>query len=101
MTTQSIARLTIILIMDSTTSSPRDELEILLNTPALYPPPLGTIPVFDNPPNGNSTALKGTFACVAIEVLFSLARVYTRIFLTKKVKIEDCKYRCCLSHVIR
>ena len=62
----------------------------ILNSPAM-PPPNGTNPIFDNPPNQNDVAFEAIGACLAIELIFCFFRVYTRAFCMKKVRLEDCE----------
>lgn len=58
------------------------------NGPALAPPP-GVVPNFDNPPNNNPLAIGVITACAAVSTLCLVLRGYTRVFLLKKVQIEE------------
>lgn len=64
--------------------------ESTLNSPALDPPE-GIVPVFNPPPNENDIAFEAIAACMAIELAFSVSRIYTRIVFVKKVRLEDCE----------
>ncbi|KAF5862058.1 hypothetical protein ETB97_012205 [Aspergillus alliaceus] len=76
---------------------PPEELEALLAAPALAPPP-GVTPNFDNPHNGNGYAWGITTVCMIVATLCLFLRWYVRIWLDRKVRIEDaltiCAYVC-------
>ncbi|EQB58540.1 hypothetical protein CGLO_01210 [Colletotrichum gloeosporioides Cg-14] len=65
-----------------------DELEDLLASPALEPPE-GVTPNFDNPPNQNGLAWAVTTACMVIATLCLFVRCYARLWIEKKVRIEE------------
>ncbi|KAI1078175.1 hypothetical protein F5B20DRAFT_231253 [Whalleya microplaca] len=65
------------------------QLEAILNSPALYPPPEGAIPDFDNPSNSNRLAMGVIATCMATTTLFALVRCYTRVCCVKRVRLED------------
>ncbi|KAK1855253.1 60s ribosomal protein l36 [Colletotrichum chrysophilum] len=65
-----------------------DELEALLASPALAPPE-GVTPNFDNPPNQNDLAWAVTTACMVIATLCLFLRCYARLWIEKKVRIEE------------
>lgn len=67
-----------------------EELDALLNAPALEPPP-GVTPMFDNPPNRNDYAWGITTVCMLVATLCLCLRWYVRIWLDRKVRIEDGK----------
>ncbi|KAK3374313.1 hypothetical protein B0T24DRAFT_626160 [Lasiosphaeria ovina] len=62
--------------------------EYILNQPARPPPP-GVTPNFVDPPNQNHTAGAVVFLGIALVTICGLLRVYTRVFVTRTVKIED------------
>ncbi|KAJ5093637.1 hypothetical protein N7456_009498 [Penicillium angulare] len=59
-----------------------------LNGPALAPP-AGITSNLDNPPNNNALAIGVFSTCAAIATICFLMRAYARIFLLKKVQIEE------------
>ncbi|KAB8265105.1 hypothetical protein BDV32DRAFT_134950 [Aspergillus pseudonomiae] len=59
-----------------------------LDEPA-YPPPDGITPNFDNPTNRNAFALGILVACVTVTTICFLMRVYARVYLLKKIRIEE------------
>ncbi|KAJ5239229.1 hypothetical protein N7468_003848 [Penicillium chermesinum] len=60
----------------------------LLAAPAL-PPPKGVTPNFDNPPNQNNLAWFVTTICMVVATLCLLLRGYARVWLEKKIGIEE------------
>lgn len=76
--------------MGSTGLLPGKSLEEFLRSPALKPPN-GIDPVFDPPPNKNDLVFKAIAGCMAIELVFVIFRVYTRLVVVKKVRLEDCE----------
>jgi hypothetical protein len=72
-------------------SLPPEEQERIMNGPAL-PPPEGTVPNLDNPPNNN---VLGVFALTLIflfPIVSALLRAYGRIVVVKLVRWEDCEW---------
>lgn len=69
----------------------QQELEKLLAAPALDPPP-GVDPEFDNPPNGNNLAWGVTTFCMVVATLCLLLRAYGRLWLERKVFVEEGMY---------
>lgn len=67
-----------------------EELDALLNAPALEPPP-GVTPIFDNPPNDNVYSWGMTTVCMIVATICLCLRWYVRISLDRKVRIEDGK----------
>ncbi|KAI1772243.1 hypothetical protein F4818DRAFT_180229 [Hypoxylon cercidicola] len=65
-----------------------EQLEALLNGPALAPPD-GIVPNFDNPPNKNYISAAVVPLCLTVTTIAVLLRVYARIFCVKKVGIPD------------
>lgn len=59
-----------------------------LDEPA-YPPPDGITPNFDNPTNRNAFALGILVACVTVTTICFLMRIYARVYLLKKIRIEE------------
>lgn len=66
------------------------ELDALLKAPALEPP-AGVTPDFDNPPNGNAYSWGITTVCMVIATVCLCLRWYVRIWLDRKVRVEDGK----------
>ncbi|KAI2617909.1 hypothetical protein GGR54DRAFT_607399 [Hypoxylon sp. NC1633] len=65
-----------------------DEQQQYLNGPGLDPPP-GIESNFDNHPNGNSVLYSTSVACIVVGSVFILLTIYTRIYHTKHVHLED------------
>ncbi|KAF4955914.1 hypothetical protein FSARC_11729 [Fusarium sarcochroum] len=84
------------------------QLEELLAAPAWEPPP-GVQPQFDRPPNGYALACGVTTFCMIIATLCFFLRVYGRVWLERKIFIEEdlvrplyliLVYGCCYSAVL-
>ncbi|KAF7884388.1 uncharacterized protein EAF02_004724 [Botrytis sinoallii] len=60
----------------------------ILNGPSLMPPE-GIIPNFTNPSNSNHEAIIVGAVCLALSTAATLGRIYSRIFITKKVELQD------------
>ncbi|KAI5861303.1 hypothetical protein GGS23DRAFT_606225 [Durotheca rogersii] len=65
-----------------------EQMEALLNGPALTPPP-GVIPNFDNPPNLNHISSVAIPVCLVATSLAFLLRTYTRVVILKKIQLPD------------
>lgn len=63
--------------------------ELIYNGPALAPP-AGVTPNFKNPPNRNGEALAVVTLCLVCSTVVALGRAYSRIFISKKVELQDC-----------
>jgi hypothetical protein len=63
--------------------------EILLNGPALAPPP-GVIPNFTDPPSRKDLCVGLAIANISIAALVVGIRLYTKVFCVKKLRLEDC-----------
>lgn len=63
--------------------------QAILDGPAMVPPN-GTIPDFDDPPNSNSLGIGIGVMCLFLGTTTFFLRVYSRIFIVKKLQIEDC-----------
>lgn len=59
-----------------------------LNGPALAPPP-GVTPDFESPPNNNPLAIGVIAACTAVSTICLLLRAYARVWLQRRVQIEE------------
>ncbi|EYE93879.1 uncharacterized protein EURHEDRAFT_459029 [Aspergillus ruber CBS 135680] len=70
-----------------------EELDALLNAPALEPPPDVT-PMFDSPTNRNDHAWGITTVCMLVATLCLCLRWYVRIWLDRKVRVEDVMAIC-------
>ena len=69
---------------------PDSYLDGIRDQPAAPPPP-GVIPNFDNPPNNNELAIAVLATSIVITTSAFLIRVYSKVFCTKKINIEDCQ----------
>ena len=67
------------------------EQQAILDGPALTPPQGGS-PNLDNPTNRNGTAIAVSVVCLFLLVLSVLIRTYSRLFLVRKWRIEDCMF---------
>ncbi|KAI6084003.1 hypothetical protein F4821DRAFT_271385 [Hypoxylon rubiginosum] len=65
-----------------------EQLEALLNGPALAPPD-GVMPNFENPPNKNYIAAAVVPLCLTVTTIAVLLRVWARVFLLRKVGLPD------------
>ncbi|KAI1384386.1 uncharacterized protein F4822DRAFT_432933 [Hypoxylon trugodes] len=63
-------------------------LEAFLDTPAM-PAPEGVTPVFDNPPNQNSLGITVLTVCLVISTVCVCLRAYARVYLLRKVQVEE------------
>lgn len=66
------------------------ELEALLAEPAMKAPN-GVIPDFDDPPNENGLAWFIITLCMIVATVCLLLRAFARVYLQRKVQIEDGK----------
>lgn len=64
----------------------------LLDMSAAKPPP-DSVQNLEDPPNDNKLALVVIATCIVLSTLFSILRVYSRVYCAGQVKIEDCEYR--------
>lgn len=69
-------------------------LEILLNGPAMTPPP-GVQPNFIDPPNFANTALVVELIFLILSTLAVIIRAYTKLRVNKKLDLEDCEPLSC------
>lgn len=76
--------------LDQLSLLPAAQQEEILNGPALQPP-LGILPNFEDPPNGNAITHFTIAICLVLTTAGFLLRTYSRIFRTGKFEIEDCK----------
>lgn len=65
-----------------------EAIEAILAQPALAAPE-GVTPDFDNPPNENALAWFVTTFCMVVATTFFLFRLYGRIFVDKKFRVEE------------
>lgn len=75
--------------MENFPNYPPDVQQEILNGAALTPP-VGQISNFDDPPNHNTEALAVAVICISLAMMAGLLRVYSRLFVVKKVHLEDC-----------
>ncbi|KAH8732138.1 hypothetical protein GQ44DRAFT_735788 [Phaeosphaeriaceae sp. PMI808] len=59
-----------------------------LDGPALKPP-LGVVPNFDNPPNGNALCYSVLLLSICVSTIVVLMRAWARISCAKKYRVED------------
>ena len=59
--------------------------------PGLQPPP-GVVPNFINPESYQSTIIATLTVCLATATLFTILRLYSKVFVIKSIALEDCKY---------
>jgi hypothetical protein len=76
--------------LDNFTSLSPAEQQALLSGPALPPPP-GVLSDFDDPPNGNAEGASIMAICLFAVAVSGLMRIYSRIFVVKRARVEDCK----------
>ncbi|KAI1176832.1 hypothetical protein F4777DRAFT_544396 [Nemania sp. FL0916] len=74
--------------MGDSTQIPPAVLQGILDGPSTVPPD-GIIPNFDNPANGNAGAIALAVICYSLASTAGLLRAYSRIFILKKVRLED------------
>lgn len=67
-----------------------EELEAILDMEAM-PLPEGEVRNFENPPNQNGLALAIITLTLAIGTLCVLLRAYARLYLLRKIQIEESK----------
>jgi hypothetical protein len=65
--------------------------QAILNGPAMIPPK-GAVINFQNPPNHNRAALAVAIVSLLLVTVGVLCRIYSRVFIIKKVHLEDCTY---------
>lgn len=66
----------------------QDQIDGLLSLPALEPPP-GITANFDDPPNRNGLAYFVTTICVVISSLCVLIRLYSKVSMEKRLRVEE------------
>lgn len=85
--------------MENFPNYPPEVQEAILNGPALTPPD-GVVSDFDNPANHNAEALAVAAVCISLALVAACLRAYSRIFVAKKLQLEDCAsvlFNTCLS----
>lgn len=85
-------------IVDLLSLSPEQQDRIL--DEAALPPPNGIVPSLKNPPNGNTLCLVMITFCSSIVALVVALRAYARIFVVRKLSIEDGKPRSFLIMLV-
>ena len=63
----------------------------LLEGPAMSPP-AGVLPNFRNPPNLDLYVTLTIALCVAFGTLAVLLRMYTKVFISRMLAWEDCRF---------
>lgn len=66
-------------------------MDAILNGPAMAPPP-GETSDFTNPPNENPLAIGVLVTMIVISTLCVLVRLYARVYLLRKVQVEESEY---------
>lgn len=79
--------------MSTSTLSP-EQLEALLDGPALAPPP-GVIPRIENPRSLIATGWGVSVACIVVATAAILLRVFTKTRIIRQVNLADCS---CLGY---
>ena len=54
--------------------------------------PDGVVPNLINPPNRNPEALAVTIVCIVLTTVALAARLYFRMIVTQRLRIEDCEW---------
>ncbi len=67
---------------------PPAEQQVILEGPALPPPP-GRVSMFENPPNNNGLALAVAILGLSVSSILLLFRACTKIVVLRAVRIED------------
>lgn len=66
-------------------------MDAILNGPAMAPPE-GETSDFTNPPNENPLAIGVLVTMIVISTLCVLIRLYARVYLLRKVQLEESEY---------
>lgn len=66
-----------------------DMIQSYLHSPASIPPD-GTVANLENPPKHNTGPLVLLVLCLVLTVVFGVGRAYSRIFVVKNLRVEDC-----------
>lgn len=66
-----------------------ETIQSYLHGPASLPPD-GTVANLDNPDKHNRGPLVLLVFCLDLTVVFGVARAYSRIFVLKNLRVEDC-----------
>ena len=78
-------------ILDNFLNLPPAVQQVILDGPGMLPP-TGVTPNFVNPPNHNRAAIAVAVVCLVFVSAATLSRIYSRVFITKKVELQDCAY---------
>jgi hypothetical protein len=68
---------------------PPDVQQQLLEGPAMRPPSVDTVPIFDNPPNMNGLGYTAISVCLGITTLFVAARIFAVWFVVRKTTLGE------------
>jgi hypothetical protein len=60
-------------------------------TVGVVPPPDGVVPSFDAPESNAKMVVIASVACLVVATLALCMRVYTRVAVSKKFELTDCK----------
>lgn len=69
-------------------NAPPEVLQYLANTPAI-PAPMNVLPNFVDPETRKNTQVVTTSVILAFMLIFFFNRVYTKLFLMKKLTLDD------------
>ena len=73
-----------------TTGLSPEQSAVFLNGPAGIPPK-GMTPNFEDPPNHDSLVISTVTVCLVLTTLAIMIRIYTKAFLIRSIKYEDCE----------
>lgn len=76
-------------IQDGKNAALNASMDLILDSPALSPPP-GIQPNFANPSNHGNIMLGTLITCLVIVVTMTLMRLYVKLLIVKKIHPEDC-----------
>ena len=67
-----------------------EQLQAVLNGPALHPPP-GVTPELDHPPSSSTETAAVLIVCLSIASVAVLMRVFTKTRIIRQVTFADCE----------
>jgi hypothetical protein len=72
------------------------ELGVIMNSNIIQ----GVNSNFTNPPSLGKPVFIVAGICLPLVLLFATARIYSRAFILKRWRIDDCEYSCSVSRAI-
>ena len=75
------------------TATPAQKLQVLLDGPAMAPP-RGLTSNFIDPQNRQHDIIVALTLCMTLAAIAILMRMYTKLFIIRKMASEDCEFRC-------